>query len=543
MIKVLNRKIAVYGVALLVFVSLLVTVWYTSQTYQALKAKRNSLNHFIFLQKLDTILGKINAETLQATLYRSTQDTQKEHQLLTYRELVDWEISNTFTFLNKHPLIHASHYDMLNTLRQELSRIRQEPDPQTHYYTQVINPLVEVMELVSYEYRQYHNARDNAIDYYVSLVKLKEQLLLEQGYIAYFVLDRKIMEQSQVAYWKALGRQSRLPTMASLQDSTLVYRLTETLKPKSFGLSLNEARQKVEVSLLMKQYRLSVEEWMRPFETVSQELSKAQYTIFQTIHSEMRSEIEGLKRDLTLYSVLFVVMLGVLFLLRFRWHRKASTQRAIEATLSDIEEDLNQTQKEEIQQVLKQHDNVALYRFLVKTIKEPNRAKDHFLANMSHEIRTPLNGIIGFTNILRGTKLDEEQKEFVNIIEESSKNLIGIVNDILDFSKVSSGKMEFETIAFNLGEKFEAAIDSYAVKASEKKVALSLFIDPELPTEVIGDPTKIAQVLLNLMSNAVKFTREEGYVRVYVEKLQEGESDVTIRFAVEDNGVGIPEVQ
>jgi CheY-like chemotaxis protein len=162
---------------------------------------------------------------------------------------------------------------------------------------------------------------------------------------------------------------------------------------------------------------------------------------------------------------------------------------------------------------------------------------------MSHEIRTPLNGIIGFTNILKESELKEDQQEFLSIIEESSNNLIHIVNDILDFSKVTSGKIEFENISFNIMNKFEATVDSYAAKASQKNIELNLFIDPKLPTNLIGDSTKISQIIINLLSNAIKFTDEGGTVDVRIEKLSQIEDLVTLKFSVKDSGIGISSEQ
>ena len=132
-----------------------------------------------------------------------------------------------------------------------------------------------------------------------------------------------------------------------------------------------------------------------------------------------------------------------------------------------------------------------MYQFLANEIKEPSRAKDLFLANMSHEIRTPLNGIIGFTRELHETELSEEQVEIIEIIEESSNNLMHIVNDILDFSKIKAGKVELENILFDPIEKFEASIDTYVAKAREKEIEFKVCIDPKIPTKVFGDPTKI----------------------------------------------------
>jgi len=176
--------------------------------------------------------------------------------------------------------------------------------------------------------------------------------------------------------------------------------------------------------------------------------------------------------------------------------------------------------------------------------QEANEAKSMFLANMSHEIRTPLNGIVGFTELLKDTGLDEEQDEFVEIIEKSSENLLEIINNILDLSKIESNKVEVEDVAFNAIEEFESAVEVYAVRASEKHIDLAYFIDPELEFPIKGDPTKLKEVLINLISNAVKFTATYGAINIEIRKDSQSEKGKTkINFSVADNGIGVNEQQ
>ena len=175
--------------------------------------------------------------------------------------------------------------------------------------------------------------------------------------------------------------------------------------------------------------------------------------------------------------------------------------------------------------------------------QEASEAKSMFLANMSHEIRTPLNGIVGFTELLKDTGLEEEQTEFVEIIEKSSENLLEIINNILDLSKIESKKLEIENIAFNPIEEFESAVEVYSVRASEKKINLGCFIDPEL-RDVKGDPTKIKEIIVNLLSNAVKFTNELGSINVSITKQPPKEDGITtIKFEVQDSGIGVTNEQ
>ena len=164
--------------------------------------------------------------------------------------------------------------------------------------------------------------------------------------------------------------------------------------------------------------------------------------------------------------------------------------------------------------------------------------KEQFLTNMSHEIRTPMNGIIGFARILESTNLDNDQKQSVEAIKKASHNLMYIINDILDFSKIEADKMTFEEVQFSLSKTVSYVIELLSPNAKEKKIKLLYDIDPDINGILIGDPTKLSQILVNLVGNALKFT-EKGYVEVVVTEMQETETDSLIKFSVIDTGIGI----
>ncbi|KAB3527130.1 histidine kinase N-terminal 7TM domain-containing protein [Alkaliphilus serpentinus] len=167
-----------------------------------------------------------------------------------------------------------------------------------------------------------------------------------------------------------------------------------------------------------------------------------------------------------------------------------------------------------------------------------NVAKSHFLANISHEIRTPLNGIMGFTEILAGTNLNQEQTEYLKEIKNASHTLYHLVNEVLDFSKIEAGKMELEKIDFSLSELVLSAVSLVKHDVKKKGVHLSSNIEVGICDNVKGDFIRLKQVLNNLVGNAVKFT-EKGEVHLAVIKLQENDKDISLRFEVADTGVGI----
>ena len=544
--KVINNKkitlVFLFGTILM----LLLLGYQLLSSYMVFNEKKSIVNHIELVENLDTILHKIEDEKIQSAIYMGSNKERNLKQLHIARKAVDREIKERLHVINKN-VDFTEKSKQLQVIVVKLEDIRLKVDKGKINYTEILfgnyqNRVIKRLNKMVEELAKgipviYQNEQNS----FKELMEIEENLYMETSLIAYILSSSKKMEQSELLLWEKFVQNDTSPNFNGLDNSLMLAKLYIAINPLNFKSLKSNERAEIFNHVLDGHYTLSLEKWLRISASKIDQVNVAQNILYTDIKTFLKSEITRLEEEVLKFMMAVIFFLLLLGILLYMLSNINKNSQFLTVTLKEIEADLNETQKLEIHEVLRKNDTIEIYKFLANAIKEPGMAKDHFLANMSHEIRTPLNGIIGFTKILQETNLEEDQQEFVSIIEESSNNLINIVNDILDFSKVASGKIELENISFNIVEKFEASIDSYTAKAAQKEIELGLFIDPELPTEIIGDPTKISQVILNLLSNAIKFTDEDGQVNVLIEKVNESSQTIGIKFSVKDSGIGIPE--
>jgi len=392
---------------------------------------------------------------------------------------------------------------------------------------------------------------------YVALVRANESTESEKDFVSH-ALDGmiKIGEEDQIDFWISLIAKADAIYYETLNDKVLISkldRLFESKKVKELFKSINNNRARVFSSAMSGHYTIKKDVWDKSLILKTEILSKAENIVSDAIETRAFAVKGEALQTLTITIAIWLITLILAILGYLLSNEIAKNIFNLQNLLKRVAQGAHVDDNTEIN--LDTADGTAqAYTLLEKIIEqtrndkelaeEASEAKSMFLANMSHEIRTPLNGIVGFTELLKDTGLEEEQGEFVEIIEKSSENLLEIINNILDLSKIESNKLEIEDIIFNPSIEFESAVEVYAVRASEKNIDLGCFIDPSLENNIKGDPTKIKEVIINLLSNAVKFTSSAGSINVDIRKLDSGRSGISrIRFEVQDSGIGVTSEQ
>ncbi|TET88185.1 MAG: response regulator [Sulfurovum sp.] len=547
--NILKNKITLNLPIIIVMLVLGVVSYYTYLSYQRYITVQNSTKLFFLLEKVESVLYEIESERMNSVSYLVTQRKSDLDKLKETRDTVDLALIGLNRFV-KHNNAYAIYSKQMKLITMELNHVRKDVDDVSAdyrniffhaYHSKIFESFLEILKDISTA--QKSELIKSYLSMYTKYTELRENSVLENTSIYSVLLGSRKMSDTDIALWKQFIGKDILPPFNTLADSTVALKLKELLSVEEFNTIISEERDMILYEARKGEYSVSVMGWENQINKKMDYFTQVQSLLHTEIQKIEQEYISSSRMDMIKYGVGILLLLLLLLRLFVIYNKKDKDRQISEDTLKDIELVFNENQQKEIKRLIESGKVDHIYKFLIQAIKDANQTKDLFLANMSHEIRTPLNGIVGFTNLLKETDDKEEQAEFISVIEKSSANLLTIVNDILDFSKIKAQKIELESIEFDPVDSFEAAVESYAAKAAEENIDFNIFLDPQLPTLLIGDPTKISQIIVNLVSNAIKFTSKNGEVNVSIEKVSENRDEVEVKFEVSDTGIGITKEQ
>jgi signal transduction histidine kinase/CheY-like chemotaxis protein len=537
-----NKSIFIF----LMLVMITLSGWFGFNTYKSYISYASSQTNTkgsILVVSIDDFINVLETEEIESAIYFGTNGDKNFNKLKETRKDVDRALDSLLSKFTTNMQKFSSIKKDLKFARTTVDALNGSFEDIIYdvYYKKIFSLLLNEAESIAQA--DTSDTVKNYLNTYIKYILPKENINLEKSLVLSKLLSKSSMTTQELEIWDEALINESLPNISNLKDVDTQKALGKIISVEKYNKIGHNNRIHILYEAKNGKYSINDKEWNKKLNQKSDYVVKAQDILSVSIKSYFDKNIETHKQQVITYLIETIISLLVLLVLYFVYRNMNKDTKLFESTLKDIERVLNAEQQEELKQLIEKKNTNGIYAFLTKTIDEANRAKDLFLANMSHEIRTPLNGIVGFTQLLKSTDLNNEQEEFIGVIESSSENLLMIVNDILDLSKIKADKIELEEIEFNSIEKFESAIESYAARAAEKDIDLRVFIDPNLPRKLIGDPTKISQVVVNLISNAIKFTGLRGVVDVSIVQLSEDENSANIRFAVKDTGIGISDEQ
>ena len=547
--KIMNNKSIFTFLMIVVLFLLAGASYYTFMAYNEYESTQKNTKNTYFIETLDDTLSKIAKERLYSAIYMSTNGTSGFEKVKESRASVDAVLAKLSTYIETNK-ISVSYKRRVDSVQKNLKYVRTRIDTLSSeyksilfevYHDKIFQSLFGAMKIVA--------SKDSSVemkDYlstYIKFTGLKENTALENTGIFFILSGSKKMNDDDLMLWDSLLVHDTMPEFSTMHNRVIVEKLNALITPEAFSKIGFKERALILYGAYSGQYPVETNEWFMQVEKKMKYIDLAQSILSTTMKDSTKNHVAESKGILIQYAAGTLFTLLLLLILFVIYHNINKDKQLFEDTLRDIETVLNLEQQKELKILIDNREINKIYKFLTETIREANQAKDLFLANMSHEIRTPLNGIVGFTQLLKSTDVNAEQEEFITVIENSSDNLLTIVNDILDLSKIKADKIELENISFNAVEKFESAIESYGARASEKDIDLTVYIDPTMPRMLRGDPTKISQILVNLISNAIKFTGLKGAISVRIDKVSENDDNVELKFSVKDTGIGITDEQ
>ena len=529
------------------------------RTYGDFSSSQKAKSYLDAIHRIDATISALQKEEIVSAIYLGSKGSQEAKSLARSRKDTDRLLQK----LSSEKSLKASELKRLNSVKKSLRYARSSIDALAGDYRtlfsqsfgqEIFENLATLLHSLSEKLPSEELRVEASVHNSFSMSEIS--LGNEKAYLAYLITRGKKLTDPEIRLWETLMERESDPNITAIKDPVLLQKMKKISSAIQIASLMDEKiRGDIFEAAESGEFQISSKSFLKKFGIAEVKENLAKEVLYQAMEKRAENALADARFRLIQYVLATLIALMIFVIFWRTFSASARERRALEETLREMVRDLDRERQEELDAILKKGDRISVYRFLADTTREAReareeafeareqaleaeKAKDLFLANMSHEIRTPLNGIVGFTQLLETTALTPEQKEYLEVIRGSSDNLLTIVNSILDLSKIRAKKVEFEEVSINPVEVFSDMVEPHEVQNAKKKISYSTYIDPMIPS-FIGDPTRLRQIMTNLIGNATKFTGEGGAIDVSVKKVSETDDDVTIRFSVKDTGIGI----
>jgi signal transduction histidine kinase/CheY-like chemotaxis protein len=514
--------------------------------YQDLKELESKMDEAKILKSLSINLAR---ERGLSTLYNLSRQKNTKDLLLKQRVGSDKAIKLINNYYSTHTPSDivskkiVSKLTKIDDIRSKIDKFSLSYESSFSYFDTIYSAIIsQIKQSLKSKYNPSINNLSNS---YIETIELMRSISNERDYVTNLLTNNS--SKNRLLLLHIFKDSDLVSTIKSLNQKTKD-ELKKIINDKTFISAIKETQETKKELLENSTNKTDPINWFTKETQKIMGTNRVTNAIFSNIEKELKSDkkLELIKAIIS--ALLLLLSLYMLYIYK-RLHKHLYSTKGVEGVLNKIlgyaliEDtiDLGSTEGiEKTYRVIEESvDKIAVEK---RKAEKANAAKSIFLANMSHEIRTPINGIIGFTELLKKSNLKDEEREYVDIIDKSTENLLEIINNILDLSKIESKKIELDMMPFSPIEEFENSVDVYMPKVENKNINLSLLMDPNFDNYLLGDIVKVKEVLLNLISNAVKFTPEGGQISVLIKNLTKEKSDTQkIYFEVSDSGIGMSE--
>ncbi len=534
---------------------------YTS--YQSAKVLQAKLDENVFLNDL---IRNLSRERGMTVMYLGNQSETTKKSLVAQRSIVDEKLAAFDEHLSHNELLHDhsgkvdciacksqktidDHFQIIVDSRPDVDsgELEFEDIFDTIYGAAEAEVLHELRSIGAFKVDPEIASLASA---YISILDAKHFTGDERDFISYALARATKFDAEELNVWITLIGKADSIKYDGIQNDAVVAELTAIFADEDNAELFEDiTTERAEIMQAVNDGLYSTESgiWFTMLSEKTNLLSEAEKIMIDAMEARSLTVQENAIQVLSIAVAIWIASLLLAFLAIVLSNDIARNIKNLESVLNRVAEDTADEEDLAHKINLDTADGTAQAYALLESVidqtkqesekaMEASEAKSMFLANMSHEIRTPLNGIVGFTELLKDTNLQEEQREFIDIIEKSSENLLEIINNILDLSKIESNKLEIEEIVFNPIEEFDAMAPLFCARMKRKGILFKLYLDPKLPQEVTSDPHRIKQILSNLIGNAIKFTPNDKNIVINTIP-----NENSIAIEVIDEGIGCDE--